>query len=162
MFFLAVKKIQDSKERIIEGQLRCDELKEHLDRTNSSKVVFLSEDGSGIVRRIVYDGKTNQLIGLVLPFNESNGIPKFFSFVANSREDIENYMKLPQSKHVYIVIAQPLDGRGVPFILQLFGSDNKFTAADVQKRWQYTEKELQKYIPMFSSVYFSFVHLLIY
>lgn len=146
VYFSIVRRIQEGKERIIEGHLRCDELKEHLKKTNSPNTVFLSEDGSGIVQRIIYDVKTNQLIGLALPFNDVNGIPKSFSFIANSREDIENYMKKSQSKYVYIVAAQPLNQMSPPFILQIFGTTNKFTAIDVLKRWQYTAREMKKYV----------------
>lgn len=137
-------KIQDNKERIIEGQLRCDELKAYLEKTNSPKTVFLSEDGSGIVQKITYDVKTNQLIGLVLPFDDLNGIPKSFSYVVNSSEDIAEFIKKSLSKYVYIVVAQPTNPKSPPFILQIFGTSNRFTADDVMKRWKYTERELKK------------------
>lgn len=107
--------------------------------------IFLSEDASGVVRKVSYDSHTNQMIGLVLPFNDANGMPQLFSFQANSADDIKRYMELPQSILVYIVVAQSLKKDSPPFILQIFGSINKFAAKDVIKRWEYTLKELKKY-----------------
>lgn len=142
---VAVARIQTEKERIIEGELRCTQLVKHLERTGSSMDVFLSEDASGVVRKVVYDSHTNQMIGLVLPFNATNGMPELFSFQATSAEAIKSYMELPQSTLVYIVVAQPLKKKTPPFILQIFGSINKFETSDVLKRWEYTLKELKRY-----------------
>lgn len=119
-------------------------MNEYLDEIKAPKQIFLSEDASGIVQNVTYDAYSNQLVGLVLPFNESNGIPTMFSFDAKSAEDIEKYLKLPQSKLVYIIAAQPLKFGASPFILQLFGTDNKFETSIVQSRWVYTKKELNK------------------
>lgn len=71
-------------------------------------------------------------------------MPKMFSFEANSSEDIEKYLKLPQSTLVYIIVAQPLKIGAAPFILQIFGTANKFDTSDVLKRWAYTKTELNK------------------
>lgn len=139
-----VKRIHTSKDRIVEGELRCEQLLNHLEKTNSPKSIFLSEDGSGIVQKVVYDAHYNQLIGLVLPFNETNGMPKLFSFKAEGIEEIEKYMKLPQSTLVYIVVAQPMKVGVSPFILQIFGTNNTFDTSSVLKRWAHTESELKK------------------
>lgn len=135
--------IHEHKERIIEGELRCDQLIKHLERTNSPKVVFLCEDASGIVKNIAYDSTSNQLIGLVLPTN-LNGMPTILSFEAKSAEAIEQYMQLPQSTLVYLIVAQPLKVNAPPFILTIFGTHNKFDTSDVLKRWNYIESELKK------------------
>lgn len=90
----------------MEGELRSKQLAEYLEEIKSPKYVFLSEDASGIVQKVMYDCYSNQLVGLVLPFNSVNGMPKMFSFEAKTAEDIENYLKLPQSTLVYIVAAQ--------------------------------------------------------
>lgn len=127
---------------IIEGELRCQKLVKYLKKTNSPKSVFLSEDGSGIVKKIVYDSRSNQLVGLVLPLNESNGMPKLFSFEAKSAADIEEYIKLPKSYLVYMICAQPLKRNVPPFILQIYGTDNKFDTDSVLKRWRHTISEL--------------------
>lgn len=141
-----MKHIHVEKDRIIEGELRCEQLSKHLELTESPKAVFLSEDGSGVVQKVVYDTHTNQMIGLVLPFDETNGMPQTFSFKAKSEEDMRNYMKLPQSSLVYIVVAQPLQRNSPAFILQIFGTDSKFDSGHVLKRWKYTVNELKKLV----------------
>lgn len=136
--------IHKDKEQLIEGKLRCSELVAHLERTNSPKSVFLSEDATGIVQKVIYDARSNQLIGLVLPLNDLNGMPKMFSFGAQSAEQIEKYMQLPQCTLVYLIVAQSLKVGVPPFILQIFGSSNKFETVDVLKRWTNTIAELEK------------------
>lgn len=129
---------------MIEGQLRCQELSEHLKKIGAPNSVFLSEDGSGIVKKIVYDVKSNQLVGIVPPLDPINGSPKIFSYMANSEEEIRKFFELPQSSLVYIIVAQPLIRHAPPFILQIFGTDNKFKATDVQARWRKIRTELKK------------------
>lgn len=128
----------------MEGQLRSKELFQYLENIKSPKHVFLSEDASGVIKRVTYDVHSNQLIGLVLPFNDINGMPKTFSFKATNATDIEKYLKLPQATLVYIIAAQPLLPGASPFILQVFGTDNTFKTNDVLSRWKYTENELNK------------------
>lgn len=128
----------------IEGQLRCQELCTHLERIGAPKIVFLSEDASGIVQNVVFDVKTNQLIGLVAPLQPKNGCPKMFSYLATSEDEIKRCMELPESSNVYMIAAQPLQKHAPPFILQLFGTDNKFTSENVRARWFYIVSELKK------------------
>lgn len=139
-----MKRIHTQKERIVEGELRCEALSKHLERTNSPKSVFLSEDGSGILKKVVYDPKSNQLTGLVLPMNEKNGMPIIYSFKATSAEMIKKHMEEPHANLVYIIVAQTLNENAEPFILQMFGTDNKFETSSVLKRWMHTEDELKK------------------
>lgn len=136
------------KNVVIEGDLRCDDLRQHFIKNKSDPesemFVFLSEDGSGIVKRPTYDSKTQQLVGIVLPLKE-NGMPKTMCFTPRSAEEIENFMKLEQSALVYIVVAQPLTPNIPPFILQIFGTNNKFKKGDVLARWAHIEKETKRY-----------------
>lgn len=139
-----VKYIQEHKKKIIEGELRCDELKVYLEKIGAPKIVWLSEDGSGVIQRAVYDVSSNQLVGLVLPIDKSTGMPISMTFVTRSLKDIENHMTAPLSKLIYVVIAQPIMENCPPFVLQLFGTDNKFTRFDVGNRWTHTIAELRK------------------
>lgn len=84
--------IHQRKEKIIEGELRCSQLSEYLDKIGSPRKVWLSEDASGIIAQVTYDPKTNQLVGLTLP-NDKNGMPILFSFVPNTLSEINNQMK---------------------------------------------------------------------
>lgn len=139
-----VHRVHAHKGKITEGELRCKELLEHLEKLNAPKIVFLSEDGSGVVKRVAYDSKSNEIIGLVLPFNKKNGMPQTKTYIAESAEIIKEHLKKPLSTHVYIITAQPLKEKSAPFILQTFGTDNKFDKSTVSKRWDYTINELKK------------------
>lgn len=130
----------------MEGELRSHQLVDYLERTNSQKSVFLSEDGSGIIKKIVFDPHSNLLIGLVLPINAKSGMPITFSYKAESAEMIKKHIEQPQSSLVCIVAAQPLQKDVAPFILMIYGTDNKFKSIDVLKRWMTTIDELKKYI----------------
>lgn len=136
--------IQENKLKIIEGALRCKELKSFLIKIDAPLLVWLSEDGSGINSKVVYDSKSNKLVGLNLPLHELTGMPISNSFIASSLQNIEKHLKSDKSKLVYIVIAQPIKDKSPPFVLQLFGTDNKFKRVDVLNRWKYTKQELEK------------------
>lgn len=108
------------------------------------KIVWISEDATAILIKVVYDPKTNQLIGLVLPNDKSTGCPKPFTFMATDAETIKRHLMQEKSNVVHVVMAQPLDERIPPFMIQMFGSCNKFNAHDVIKRWHFTKNELEK------------------
>lgn len=130
--------------KIVEGTLRCTELKEYLLNLGAENIVWLCEDATGINSKMEYDPKTNQIVGLVLPIDKQSGMPISNSFLAKSVEDIQKYVKNPVSIHVYVVLAQPLKENAPPFVLQIFGTDSKFTAKDVTRRWQHTIGELKR------------------
>lgn len=132
------------KKVIAEGELRCPELSKYLDEMDRPRHVFLAEDGSGIVTKVSYDPTSNQMVGLVLPMDTQTGIPIKFTYKPKSINDIEEFLKKPKSSHIYIVMAQPIKPNTPPFILQLFGTDNKFSALNVTQRWEYTINELKK------------------
>lgn len=43
-------------------------------------------------------------------------------------------------------MAQALDERVPPFILQIYGTNNAFTAKDVVRRWSFMKTELERYV----------------
>lgn len=134
-----------NKQRIIEGQLRCEQLLKYLESLKVKKSVWLSEDATGIVSKVEYDPTTNQLIGLVLPIHSETGMPISFSFKATSHNEIQRFMEAAEkSKLLYVVMAQPLIEHAPPFVLQLFGTNNKFNTSDVVQRLQFTVQELKK------------------
>lgn len=124
--------------------MRSKELKMYLDKIKSPHWVWLSEDGSGIVPKVVYDVNTNKLVGLNLPINESTGMPINSEYMARNLHEIEKHMEKSRSHLVYIVMAQPIKPNSPPFVLQIFGTDNRFSTLNVLKRWKHTEKELNK------------------
>lgn len=138
--------IHKRKEKVIEGELRCEELAKYLEKLKAPKTIWLSEDASGVVARVTHDPTTNQLVGLVLPTESKTGIPMMFSFTPQSIEDIEKQMRdNSKSTLVYLVLAQPIMRKVPPFILQVFGTDNRFKTQDVMLRWQHTRDQLARY-----------------
>lgn len=70
--------ISRSKRRIIEGELRCQELHDYLTRLNLGMKVWLCEDATGLSAKAEYDSSTDQLVGLVLPINQKTGMPQSY------------------------------------------------------------------------------------
>lgn len=138
--------LQIEKPEIVEGKLRVEELNNYLEQLGVEKTVWLSEDATGIVSKVEYHPATNQIIGFVLPLN-CHGMPIALTYMADSAERIKEYMinNIPRSKLVYLILAQPMKENTPPFILSIFGTDNKFSTEDVLKRWKYTNTELMKF-----------------
>lgn len=107
--------------------------------------MWLAEDATALVPRVNYDAATDQIIGLILPVDDKSGCPITLSYKATSVDEIINHTKKEKSKMVYLVMAQPLDEKLPPFILQLYGLNMKFTAKTVINRWKHTISELEKY-----------------
>lgn len=136
--------ISQNKTKIVEGDLRCNELNQYLEALKAIKCVWLSEDASGIIAKVEFDAQSNQMIGLVLPINPATGMPTPFTYLARNAGEIELNMNKDKSSLVYIIMAQPLMDGVPPFILQLFGTNNKFKSEDVLNRWKYTVEALNK------------------
>lgn len=123
--------------------MRCQELNAYADGLKLEKHVWLAEDGSGIVSKVEFDPTTNQMVGLVLPIN-TNDMPVTYTYLARNADEIQANMEKSKSSLVYMVLAQPLQKGVPPFILQIYGTDNKFTAQNVLKRWNHTINELER------------------
>ena len=142
--FYVVHYINEHKVKVIEGGLRCPELSSYLTQHNAPRMVWLSEDGTGVVSKIEYDATLDELVGLVLPIDQTTGMPTCHTFKARTAEEIAGHMNKPTSSHVYIVMAQPLKEAIPPFLLLMFGTDNKFKTMSVLQRWNFIRKELKK------------------
>lgn len=136
--------VSEYKTRIIEGELRCKELSHYLETIKVRKCVWLSEDASGIIAKVEFDPKTIQMVGIVLPINSNTGMPISFTYLSRTIDEIETSMKKEKSSYIYIVMAQPLKEGIPPFILQMFGTNNKFNAQQVLNRWKLTVAELER------------------
>ena len=87
---------------------------------------------------------TNRLVGFVLPCDE-RGLPICDSFLAVSFECMEEYFQNNQpATYTFAYMAQPLQTNVPAFCLAIIGSDNKFSAELVLKRWQYIVSECSK------------------
>lgn len=113
-----------------------------MDKLKAPRQVHIEEDASGIVDKYSYDSSTNQIIGLVLPLDSKTGMPIPFTFTPQSVDEMEDFIKNPKSTLVYLVLAQPIKENVPPFILQIYGIDNKFKSADVLQRWKHTKDQL--------------------
>ena len=56
----------------------------------------------------------------------------------------ESFAKSVMSKYAFVYMAQPLLHGAPAFVLACIGTDNKFCAEDVQKRWSYILSECKK------------------
>lgn len=142
-----VANIRDTRRRVIEGELRCNQLNEYLENLKLKKIVWISEDATGIVSNIHYDNISCQLVGFVLPKCPDTGSPIPLSFGARDADDIFKLMSdqdIQRSTLVYLIMAQPMNENTQPFVLQIFGTDNRFSKEDVVKRWANTRNELSK------------------
>lgn len=145
MFLYLVRCINSNQKRINEGELRCKELAEYLDKLGTDKIVWISEDATAIVSKVSYDIATNQIVGLAMPLDKKTGCPLTGSFLARTADEIIENMKKNKSTSVYVIMAQPLNELLPPFTLQIFGTTNDFTATDVMNRWEYMTSELAKF-----------------
>lgn len=135
--------INDTEKCSSEGELRCEKLLQYLIKHDAGKDVWLCEDGSGLIPKIVYDPTSDQLIGMTLPMNE-DGCPNRFEFTARNEEEIKKYCRMTKSTHIYLILAIPLKQGVAPFVLQMYGTDNRFTALNVVKRWNFTINQLKR------------------
>lgn len=81
------------------------------------------------------DQTQDQLVGMVLSLDK-NGCDE---------QEIQKYMAHDRSTIIYVIMAIPLKQAISPFILQMFGSDNKFKTIDVIHRWNHTVEQLKRY-----------------
>jgi len=122
---------------VTEGQFRLAELKKYLLSRNLPLAVFACEDSARVKSEVKYDLKSKCLSGLVLP-NDENGCPFPNHFKATSAESIQNHFQsAPKSNYAYTTMVAPLSVAAPSFGLCVFGSDNKFQAEDVIRRWKW-------------------------
>lgn len=78
---------------------------------------------------------------------DDNGMPVAFTYLARTAEEIEGHLsddKLEKASLVYLIISQPVKENVPPFVLAIFGTNNKFTAQNVLDRWEFIKKELSR------------------
>lgn len=150
---MAVRNINETKNSIIEGEIRGQALFDYLTERCAGSDVWLSEDASGIVPAIQYDSSSDQLIGMVLPMDKF-GCPQKYESTACNEDEIRKFVQYPKSTLVYVVMATPLKEGVPPFLLQMFGTNNTFTTANVVHRWNFIINDLKRYINLIPFIYF--------
>ena len=139
-----VRAVVHSNELCNEGEFRIEALKNYLLTRGYPLKVFLSEDGTRVVGKVMYHPATNQVVGFV-PKLDENGLPIQGSFPATSAAVMAGYFQTNVlSNYAYVIMAQPLYPKAPPFCLCIFGTDNVFTADQVELRWKWTRAALKE------------------
>lgn len=131
---------------INEGTLRSNELKEYLTKRNLPMKVWVSENGTRMTLKAIYDPKSNQLVGFNSPLNK-DGMPIKNLYMARTAKEIESHFLSETntiSSTAYTVMANPLSEKEPPFCLSIFGTNNKFNFQDVLNRWSYIKIQLKE------------------
>lgn len=73
-------------------------------------------------------------------------MPVPFTYMARTAKEIEQHFSVNKgtSQPIYVIMAQPLQGRAPPFCLCLYGTDNKFVFENVLTRWTFIKESLSK------------------
>lgn len=133
-----------SMKPVEEGVLRVDELKEYLISNNYPLEVAISEDGTRLVPKLLYNAKSDQIVGASLPLS-ANGMPQTNAYPASTAALIARHFATTQAAgNAYVIMAQPLAPHAAPFCLMIMATDNKFTAEHVRGRMDYIKHELSK------------------
>lgn len=91
----------------------------------------ISEDGTGITNKIQYDSKTDFIVGFVSPLG-GNGFTRKKVYPANYASVIQEYFEnCPRANYAYAIMAQPLKNGTPAIVLNIHGTNNKFTYKDV-------------------------------
>lgn len=109
--------------------------------------VWLAEDATAIVSRVEYKPDTDQIIGYVPTLMKETGLPEVNAFPATSISIVKKYVdehSNNKSKSVYAIVAIPLCSNASPYVLCIYGTDNKFSYMNVLERWSYIKTELAK------------------
>ena len=138
------KFVAKTADPVREGVFRFEELKQFLQSRNLPLKVWLSEDGTRMISKFEYDIKSNQIVGPVLPLSEAHGTPVLNTFPASSAAMIaKHFINGTPADIAYVIMAQPLDPSAPSFCLAVFGTDNRFKAEHVSRRWDFITKSLQ-------------------
>lgn len=97
--------------------------------------VCISEDATRIQGRVQYDSRSNEIVGFVLPINSENSLPIPSMIKVRNTDEIVGHFtrKIPTASFVNTIMVQPI-GKVPPFCLLIFGTDCKFTSANVADR----------------------------
>jgi hypothetical protein len=120
---------------IKEGALRVQELEVFLTSRSLPKHVWISEDGTRVSPKIQFDSTNGEIVGLNLPTSK-NGLPVVSFFKVNSAREMKHFIdKYQMPGNLYAVLATAMAVNSPTFCLCVFGTDNKFDADTVVRRW---------------------------
>ena len=132
-----IQRLLDSTtSRIEEGEFRYNLMSDYL-TSQKTDLIFIAEDCTVVVLRVIYDVKANTFIGFT-PRLE-NGLPQVNSFSTESFCKLENWFNtLTKSRFLNLQMIQPINLNNVPsssFFLAAYGSDNTFNTKDILLKW---------------------------
>ncbi|CAF1291390.1 unnamed protein product [Rotaria magnacalcarata] len=122
--------------RMKEAEFRFDSLSAH---TNSLKtnIAFAAEGCTAVIKKISYDSLTNSFVGLVPHLND--GIPTTLHYQTDSFKKLREWFSTEdRSDLINIHMIQPITNMQIapnPFLLSAFGTNNKYEAIDIIRRW---------------------------
>lgn len=127
---------------IEEGVPRYDLLLDYLKKNHYSMIVYGSEDQTKVKVELKYNGKFNTINGLVSPLDE-NGFPVKDTFKFTTIEKTINLVNtFSKAEYVNVIMIKSLQNNSIPFMLCLYGTNNKFVSEDVTNRWLTVKHEL--------------------
>ena len=118
------------EEGIISSQV--ERVVDHFERCGAqTKAAVHSEDGTALRPTLSYDAENNTFVGLV--YDAKTGNPSADTPLAKLDRMIE---ERGLSSTAYVIMLTAVDGKGGSMPIACFGTDNRFTAVDVQRIWK--------------------------
>ena len=128
--------LDEEEKHMVEGEYRFDVLQRQLSLTDTN-IAFCSEDSTAIIPRVVYEASSNSFIGITLPLQQGRPISE--SYRTDSLTELERWFSsIDKSTLLNIQMVQPIARFGQPsrpVILSAYGTNNKYTALDIMRRW---------------------------
>lgn len=129
-----------------EAVLRATEIFQYLSKNKYPLCGWGSEDATKILPGVRYCSKTNKMVGLVGPLNHGSGLPDVSKFEFNSIDESYGvYHSYPKAEYVNVQMFQPITNKAMPFVLNMYGTDNKFNHQHVTNRWIHTKNALNSF-----------------
>jgi hypothetical protein len=123
-----------------EGDIRCKELRNFIEKNGYEPYVFISEDATRIVGKLEFDTMTNSLSGSAKALLE-NGLSEH-PVRLETASDICRSAALPVAHNAYVTVAKIPGGKS--FVLSLHATDNRFTGPQISSRWRTMNELLGK------------------
>lgn len=128
--------IKEQGMKMTEGEFRFDLLRDYFN-VNKCRFAFACEDSTSVIPRISYDVQCDSFVGLSAPL-DNNGTPRLKAYQTDRFDQLKSWFETFQrSKSISLHVIQPLTDIVPPFILSAYGTDNRFSASDILKRWFY-------------------------
>jgi hypothetical protein len=91
------------------GKVYVKEFKKFMsERGITENVVVISEDGTGIIKKVCYDPETNQLVGLLPDFDATVGLPITKNFEASTPSKVIEFLKKYKvATYLEVVMGKP-------------------------------------------------------